>query len=428
MSHSKKLFQIASQLDKYTHYETSELDTVIEVAESVGESWSGSWRSFESNTYNRDFQLRYFGPYTGPPEKTRYSFDDVEQYINEKAGNPSIDQFSDDSKDATKAFKRVKSSALSFVYENFVTESDRFIQSWVDKIEELEICAESDFIEFHKSLNQQASKDQNSSEGKPNINMFRRRRSTLGIRAVTSQMDNLQASEENIEIPPHIAILAKVIATRQPFNSCKALNEQILKLAHHIQNIEETLLKGESGYQTDMENSTGSLEETSDQIETLGESPDRPPHTMGNDVFIVHGHDEAAKHAVARFVEGLGLNAIILDERVSRGQTIIEKLEQEASNADFAIVLLTPDDMGAPKDKLDKLDELKPRARQNVVLELGYFLRGLGRERVCVLHKEEVELPSDIHGIVYVPMDGYDGWQNKLRQEFEHAGLPVQNR
>ena len=147
--------------------------------------------------------------------------------------------------------------------------------------------------------------------------------------------------------------------------------------------------------------------------------------TFSDEVFIVHGHDEAAKHAVARFVEKLGLNAIILDEQVSKGQTIIEKLEQKASNAGFAIVLLTPDDMGAPKDKLD---ELKPRARQNVVLELGYFLRGLGRERVCVLHKEEVELPSDIHGIVYVPMDGYDGWQNKLRQEIEHAGLPVQNR
>jgi predicted nucleotide-binding protein len=147
--------------------------------------------------------------------------------------------------------------------------------------------------------------------------------------------------------------------------------------------------------------------------------------TFSDEVFIVHGHDEAAKHAGARFVEKLGLNAIILDEQVSRGQTIIEKLEQKASNADFAIVLLTPDDMGAPKDKLD---ELKPRARQNVVLELGYFLRGLGRERVCVLHKEKVELPSDIHGIIYVPMDDYDGWQNKLRQEIEHAGLPVQNR
>ena len=191
-------------------------------------------------------------------------------------------------------------------------------------------------------------------------------------------------------------------------------------------------------YQKNIESSISSLEGIRDHLELYDELSETSQHTssnegisdnstptFGDDVFIVHGHDEAAKHAVARFVERLGLNAIILDEQVSRGQTIIEKLEQKASNAGFAIVLLTPDDMGAPKDKLD---ELKPRARQNVVLELGYFLRGLGRERVCVLHKEEVELPSDIHGIVYVPMDGYDGWQNKLRKEIEHAGLPVQNR
>ena len=191
-------------------------------------------------------------------------------------------------------------------------------------------------------------------------------------------------------------------------------------------------------YQKGMDSSINSLESIRDRLALYDELSETSQRTsdnegisdnstriFGDEVFIVHGHDEAAKHAVARFVEGLDLKVIILDEQVSRGQTIIEKLEQEASNAGFAIVLLTPDDMGAPKDKLD---ELKPRARQNVVLELGYFLRGLGRERVCVLHKEEVELPSDIHGIVYVPMDGYDGWQNKLRQEIEHAGLPVQNR
>ena len=166
------------------------------------------------------------------------------------------------------------------------------------------------------------------------------------------------------------------------------------------------------------------LEEIRDQLSQPNEPSDRTARAFGNDVFIVHGHDEAAKHAMARFIEGLGLKPIILDEQVSRGQTIIEKLEQEASNAGFAVILLTPDDIGASKDEPD---ELKPRARQNVVLELGYFLRGLGRERVCVLYKEEVELPSDIHGIVYVPMDDHDGWQNKLRQEIEHAGLPIQN-
>ena len=85
-------------------------------------------------------------------------------------------------------------------------------------------------------------------------------------------------------------------------------------------------------------------------------------------------------------------------------------------------VLLTPDCW-----QLSKVgtDEPKPRARQNVILELGYFLRGLGRERVCVLYKEGTELPSDIHGILYVLMDNSDGWQVKLGQEMQATGLPA---
>ena len=152
------------------------------------------------------------------------------------------------------------------------------------------------------------------------------------------------------------------------------------------------------------------------------EISDNPANSGGSEVFIVHGHDEAAKHAVARFVKRFDIDPIILDEQPNRGQTIIDKFEGSADEAGFAIVLLTPDDVGAPKDKAD---ELKPRARQNVILELGYFLRGLGRKHVCVLHKEGVELPSDIHGILYVPMDTSNGWQLKVAQEMKQAGLPV---
>ena len=132
---------------------------------------------------------------------------------------------------------------------------------------------------------------------------------------------------------------------------------------------------------------------------------------FGDKIFIVHGHDEGAKHKIARFIEDLDLTATILDEQPSRGQTIIDKFEAHADEAGFAIVLLTSDDLGAPKDNKN---ELKPRARQNVILELGYFLHGLGRERVRVLHEEGVELPSDIHGIVYVSLDSADGWKLKL--------------
>ena len=136
----------------------------------------------------------------------------------------------------------------------------------------------------------------------------------------------------------------------------------------------------------------------------------------------MHGHDEAAKHEIARFIADLDLSPIILDEQPSKGQTIIDKFEEHADEAGFAIVLLTADDVGGPKDEKD---ELKPRARQNVILELGYFLCGLGRDRVRILYEEDVELPSDIHGIIYVQMDKRGAWKLELAEEIASVGIAV---
>lgn len=122
------------------------------------------------------------------------------------------------------------------------------------------------------------------------------------------------------------------------------------------------------------------------------------------EVFIVHGQDELAKQTVARFLETIELQAIILHEQSSGGRTIIEKLEHY-TNVDFAVVLLTPDDIGARES--DK-ENLKPRARQNVILELGYMMAKLGRNNVCALLKDTVEKPTDYDGVVYVPMDSND--------------------
>ncbi|MYK94404.1 hypothetical protein F4009_10510, partial [Candidatus Poribacteria bacterium] len=139
-------------------------------------------------------------------------------------------------------------------------------------------------------------------------------------------------------------------------------------------------------------------------------------------VFTVHGHDEAAKHAVARFVERLGLEAIILDEQSGGLQAIIDKFEEQAENIVFAMILLTPDDVGAAKAEQN---ELQPRARQNVILELGYFIGKLDRNQICLLYKGGVELPSDIRGLSYVLMDDHDGWQLKLAREMKRANLSI---
>lgn len=139
-------------------------------------------------------------------------------------------------------------------------------------------------------------------------------------------------------------------------------------------------------------------------------------------VFVVHGHDEAVKERTARFLERLKLVPIILHEQPSSGRTIIEKFEMYSGDIAFAVILLTPDDVGSsqktPKDQ-------KPRARQNVVMELGYFLGRLGRSRVCALHKGHVELPSDYQGVLYIEFDDAGAWQAKLAQEFVQAKLPI---
>lgn len=140
-------------------------------------------------------------------------------------------------------------------------------------------------------------------------------------------------------------------------------------------------------------------------------------------VFVVHGHDNEAKEGVARFLEKLGLQPIILHEQPSAGRTIIEKFETYASDIAFAVVLLTPDDVGSvARNPAD----LKSRARQNVVLELGYFMGRLGRTRVCALHKRGVELPSDYQGVLYIELDVAGAWKTKLAQEFIQAKLPIE--
>ena len=157
-------------------------------------------------------------------------------------------------------------------------------------------------------------------------------------------------------------------------------------------------------------------------VDSTHSSAPEPTVTGNNEVFIVHGHDQLVKSEVARFVKNLGLEPVILDEKPGGGLTIIEKFEKYAGNASFAIVLLTPDDVGAPKDRKN---ELKPRARQNVIFEIGYFFKGLGRGRVCAMSKEEVEFPSDLNGVSYVFLDPNSGWKLKLFQEMKAVRLSV---
>ncbi len=189
----------------------------------------------------------------------------------------------------------------------------------------------------------------------------------------------------------------------------------------HVENYEDYVKKKIYKYREYLTESLKSLEGIRSRLE-LFEEPEHPKRIFGDKIFIVHGHDEGAKHKVARFIGDLDLTETILDEQPGQGQTMIEKFEEHADEAGLAIVLLTADDIGAPKDQKDNL---QPRARQNVILELGYFIGLLGRKRICLLYEEGVELPSDIKGLEYVPLDNADGWKIKLAVGMRAAGFTV---
>lgn len=145
-------------------------------------------------------------------------------------------------------------------------------------------------------------------------------------------------------------------------------------------------------------------------------SADRTP----NRVFVVHGQNEAARTAVVTFLQSLGLVGIVLHEQPNMGRHLLTKFIQEADLATFAVVLMTDDDLGSVKG-----GTAAPRARQNVILELGYFLAHLGQARVCALITPGLETPSDFDGIVYIRMDDEDRWKQELKRELVAAKMPV---
>lgn len=136
-------------------------------------------------------------------------------------------------------------------------------------------------------------------------------------------------------------------------------------------------------------------------------------------VFIVHGHDDLLKIEVARFIEKFGLEAIILHEQASSGNTIIEKIE-ENSNVGFGIVLYTPCDIGGKKGEKPNLQD---RARQNVVFEHGYLIGKIGRRNVCALVKGNIEKPNDISGFVYISTS--EEWKLSIAKELRNSGYDV---
>lgn len=144
-------------------------------------------------------------------------------------------------------------------------------------------------------------------------------------------------------------------------------------------------------------------------------------------IFIVHGHDTEARDQMELALRRLGLEPFILMSASGGGKTIIEALEGKIGknfSSDFGIILMTPDDMGySIKDGKEKEE---PRARQNVILETGMLLSSLTRERIAIVVKGHIELPSDLQGIIHY---GYNNHVKeiipKLCKRFQEAGFEL---
>lgn len=201
------------------------------------------------------------------------------------------------------------------------------------------------------------------------------------------------------------------------------------KAASRAEDITDQLVKGPPGYGAD--NNEGSDSTSGDSAEDGGDDG-------GDKVFVVHGHEHSLKNELSSFLNEVGLDSVVLHREPDAGMTVIEKFE-EHTDVSFAVVLVTPDDLGMPIEGYEKLPEgvfddpeelagrFEFRARQNVLFEWGYLIGKLGRNRVCCVYVEGVELPSDLSGLLYKEVGdniqevGYD-----LIKEFKQAGLDIE--
>ncbi len=164
-------------------------------------------------------------------------------------------------------------------------------------------------------------------------------------------------------------------------------------------------------------------------------SKDRKPIHPKTEIFISHGKDQTSLNKLKEMLTSFGLKPVVLSEQPSGGKTVMEKLEAY-SDVGFAFVILTPDDLGGfvemgskwsrPQRLRKFLKTAHTRPRQNVILEFGYFVGKLGRDRVACLLKKPVEQPSDMQGIVYLSFkESLQEIKEEILKELKAAGYEI---
>ncbi|MCE2839510.1 MAG: nucleotide-binding protein [Cyanobium sp. 49614_E6] len=362
---SKELFQVASGLGQYDEWQSSNLDRLREAASEIGKAWSGSWLGYHSRVYYANFQV--------PPPGAAFSqewgfqrafsmgsrgdwmecrFDDVVELIENAAGNPDFDGLIADGEKAKELFDYSKSITLSLIHANLKLEDDKFLQKLVEKIESEKMLTQSDYIQFNRPSGQMMSRD-------------------------------MIAIEKGLVTPPHIAVLARSFALEQPFSTCARLKKNMLKLASHIQNIENRKTAEER---------------------------------IGTNVFVGHGRSPFWRELKDFVNDRLHLPWDEFNRVPIAGVTNIARLSQMLDQACIAFLVMTAEDEQADGNL---------HARMNVIHEVGLFQGRLGFDRAIVLLEEGCQEFTNIQGLgqIRFPKGNISAIFEDVRQVLEREGI-----
>jgi predicted nucleotide-binding protein len=375
----KELKMTIGKLNKCITYNTDKLNPIFEVINRVNNAWSGSLWGYQSNVYYKDFQIPPKGAYFSKEwginnsiiefdefnmiggsigEWKEYRNEEVTNFINEQISDIKLSQIFQDSDKCKKIFEDCKDDIILIINSMGLLENDDFLQKLIKELEEIIIPSQEDFLKSKFPKKMTFSTRDRRVDGK-------------------------------IYYPPHLILESFFHEKIAIFTLSNLLYKHTNKIIKYL----------------------------SKKIKRKIHM-DRKQTELTNKIFIVHGHDEALKNEVARYIEKLGLEAIILDEQASKGRTIIEQIEQHCSDVSFGIVLYTSCDIGGKTE-----EDLQPRARQNVVFEHGYLMGKIGRKNIVALVKDKVEKPSDISGVIYIEISG--NWKQDLAKEMKEVGYEI---
>jgi predicted nucleotide-binding protein len=170
---------------------------------------------------------------------------------------------------------------------------------------------------------------------------------------------------------------------------------------------------------------SGATRRIAERIAVVSKAAEKRSRERGSAAFLVHGRDDGAGRSVAQFLDEIALDVIVMHEETEGGLRIVEKFERYA-NVPFAVIVVTGDDLGRPKDAPE--EDAKPRAIQDVIIEMGYFVGKLGRSNVFVLLEDGIEAPSNYLGVRPIPFSSGGSWRASLARELTNAGARIDLR